>query len=144
MVGLGKKRRERYPGFVLVLEHRRKPYHVFVFRFPPRSSRRPRLSAKHDDLYSEFNADSKTQAGLHRCVVFATHARGKSINNGEKRSAGRRLPQKRATFRPADFETFARPRAPRLPWGRGNNEMANAILRLQRAAMHDGGLQTTL
>ena len=58
MVGVGALRRERDPGFVLVLEHRRQPPDVSVFSFSKRSGRDSRVFAELDHLHPQSDADS--------------------------------------------------------------------------------------
>src|SRR5438046_6989325 len=75
MVGIGAERRKRDSGSILVLEHRRKPDHVFVFSLSARSSRRDRVFAELDHLYSQFDADSEATSRIYRSDCVTTSAR---------------------------------------------------------------------
>jgi hypothetical protein len=66
--------REHNPSLVLVLEHRWKHSHVHLLYFQARSDWHSRLSAKLDDLYPKFNADSEAQVCFHGRGAFAAPA----------------------------------------------------------------------
>jgi uncharacterized protein YdeI (YjbR/CyaY-like superfamily) len=100
MVGVGTTGRERDPDLVLVLEHRRKHHHVFLFCFPARSGWDSGLFAKLAHLHPQFNADSKAAVGLHRRGGIAASSR-------KQLAMGKKDPRVDAYIRKA--QPFARP-----------------------------------
>src|SRR6266480_3474945 len=65
MACFGATRRKHHPSIVLVLEHRRQRHDVSLLYLPARSGRNSGVFAKLDDLYSQFDVDSKAQVRIH-------------------------------------------------------------------------------